>query len=1107
MNKSGNDLLLSLANLSQYKKEETVLRKFIESLDQIYPHLNIDYSEDSGIEVREFEISTPENHFGFLRAEKKPEKEEIKQITSATRMLAVILQSIREKNTKDVVAEPTDSHGIIESARDITEQKQAQEKLQESNKRLELFLQISRRITDSSFDQAGLMQAIVDNAVKAIDIDSCAIYLLQNQDKIRLEATFPALSADFPEKYRLASLRYHPHIRKAFKSCMYVVMPDVQTATLTEAEKEIVRLRGLRSVLYIPIVLRGQSIGVLILSSIDEPHAFYQEEISLLQNFANQAAQIFDNVRNYEKSQKHAQELKQEIIERREAEVALKKEQKRLAHIIEGTNAGTWEWNVQTEETVFNERWAEMIGYTLEELSPISINTWMNNTHPDDLKACQRALDSHFRGEKQYYECECRMKHKKGNWVWILDRGKVISWTEDGKPQWMFGTHLDITERKKAEEKLKQSEERFKALFHQNSSVLILIDPQTGDIYDANNQAVKFYGYSRKELCNLNMLQINTLPEDYVKEEMEKAHREEKQYFTFSHRLANGEVRDVEVFSGKIKLENKELIYSTVHDITEQARNRRMLQKGEEIAKIGHWEFDLNNNKVNTSEGARKIYGLKSKELTIPEVQKIPLEAFRPELDKALRALIEENERYNVEFKIQRPTDKKIIDIHSIAEYNQDRNIVFGIIQDITERKEFEKQLKQKNEELQTAEEELRASNEELRAINQRLEEQAEALEEAKKKAEESDRLKSAFLANMSHEIRTPINGIMGFTQLLSENDYTAEQQKMFLDIIHSRTRHLLRLINDIVDVSKIEAGQLTLNYQDFSINDLLYELYNIYKTELNNANKTHIDFQLSLPVNSQNWSLHSDANRLRQILDNFINNAIKFTDEGKIEFGYYLQSNQAPVFYVKDTGIGISNQYQQCIFERFRQLDDSTGRIYEGTGLGLTISKNLSDLMGGEIWMESTKGKGSIFYFSLPAKIKNRSGNSGDEEQKNLNWEGKTILIVEDDPASLEFMREILRSTGANLLLKETGKDGLWALNNSGEIDLILMDIRLPDISGTEIIKKIRERNHEMPIIAQTAHAMEKDREKCIQAGANGYIAKPIDINQLFSVINQHVT
>jgi len=481
-----------MANLSLYKKEETVLRKFIETLDHIYPHLGVYHSKDQGSKVQKIEISTTENQFGFLRTEKKPDKEEKKQITSATRMLAVILQNIRQKNTKDVVSGPADSHGIVELARDITEQKQAQEKLQESNKRLELFLQISRRITDSSFDQEGLMQAIVDNAVRAIDIDSSAIYLLHTQDNIRLEATFPTLSADFPEKYRLASLKYHPHIRKAFESCMHVVMPDVQTATLTEAEKEITQLRGLRSILYIPIVLRGQSIGVLILSSIDEPHAFSQEEISLLQNFANQAAQIFDNVRNYEKSQKHAQELKQEIIERREAEVALKKEQKRLAHIIEGTNAGTWEWNVQTGETVFNERWAEMIGYTLEELSPISINTWMNTTHSDDLKKCQKALDRHFKGKKKYYECECRMKDKKGNWVWILDRGKVISWTEDGKPQWMFGTHIDITERKKAEEKLKQSEERFKALFHQNSSILILIDPQTGDIMMQTTRLLNF---------------------------------------------------------------------------------------------------------------------------------------------------------------------------------------------------------------------------------------------------------------------------------------------------------------------------------------------------------------------------------------------------------------------------------------------------------------------------------------------------------------------------------------------------------------------------------------------------------------------------------------
>jgi two-component system sensor histidine kinase/response regulator len=936
-----------MASLSRYKHEKTVLELFIESLNQFFPRLDVSFSEKSGLGKKEIEIGTPEHQFGFLKLEEEPEKEEEALLTNAARMASLILENLRQKKK-------------LESE---TEQKKAEEALYKSNKRLESFLKISQKITTSAFDQKELMQAIVDNATKAVSIDGGAIYLLQDKDKIRLEAAFPALPPNFPEEFRLASLNKHPHIGEVIKSGRHVIMPDTHTETLTPPEQEIVRLRSLRSNLYIPIRLRDQSIGVLILSSIDKLHVFSEDENSLLQNFANQAAQILDNVRNYENSKKHAENLKQEVAERLAAQESLKKEQERLANIIEGTNAGTWEWNVQTGETAFNDRWAKIIGYPLHEISPVSIDAWLKFAHPDDLKVSKKLLQNHFNGELDYYECESRMRHKDGHWVWVLDRGKVISWTKDGKPLWMFGTHTDITERKNAEDQIREREERFRALFHQNSSVLILMDLHTGDIYDINDQAVKFYGYSREELCNMSMFQINTLPESHLKEEMKKAREGGKRYFTFSHRLANGKVKDVEVFSGKITLENKELLYSTVHDITEQTLNRQRLQKGEEIAQIGHWEFDFNSNQVYTSDGARKIYGIKSTELTIPEVQKIPLKEYRPKLDKALRELIERNKPYSVEFQIQRPSDGKIVHIHSIAEYNKDRKVVFGIIQNITERKEFEEKLKQKNNELLSAEEELRTSNEELLDINQRL-------EEAKEKAEESDQLKSAFLANMSHEIRTPMNGIIGFCQILQTNEFPRNEQEYYLNIIHSRAQHLLRLINDIVDISKIEAGQLTLFCQDFSINDLLQELYNIHKTGLSNADKTHINFNLSVPGNSQNWSFHTDEHRLRQVLDNLISNAIKYTDEGTIECGYYLQPDQTPVFFVKDTGIGIAKEHLKSIFERFRQAASSTSKLYNGAGLGLAISKNLSELMNGKLWVESTKGKGSVFYFSLPFAV-----------------------------------------------------------------------------------------------------------------------------------------
>ena len=706
-------------------------------------------------------------------------------------------------------------------------------------------------------------------------------------------------------------------------------------------------------------------------------------------------------------------------------------------------------------------------------------------------------------GERQKpYELE--LKTKKGRKVWVEVHEAPI--VDEGKTVAIAGALVDITERKKHEQRLKESEERFKALFYENSSVLIIVDPDTGIIYDVNNKAVEFYGYSEEEMRSMNVQEINILPDRQVKEEMEKAIKGEKNYFNFPHRLANGEIKDVEVYTGKIYIEGKAYIYSTIHDITEDTRNRIRLQKGEEIAGIGHWEFDLNSGNVYASEGAKKIYGLHKSNLTIQEVQKIPLKEYRPMMDNALERLVKDGEAYDIEFQIKRAADKKILDIHSVGEYNPERNVVFGIIQDISERKRFEKELQRKNEELQATEEELRVSNEELRNINQQLEEQNQELEEAKEKAEESDKLKSAFLANMSHEIRTPMNGIMGFSQVLLETDFSQEKQHKFLKIIHSRSRHLLDIINDIVDISKIEANQFTVHPEQFCLNDMLHELYETYQTDKTSYGKDHIEIQLEKGLNRRDSYINSDVKRLRQILTNLISNALKFTEKGKIKFGYTLHNEQTLLFYVSDTGIGISQENQEYIFERFRQLDDSSNRLNEGTGLGLTISKNLSELLGGSMWMESTEGKGSTFYFTIPynerktEKMKDKSSR-----QNSYNWKGKKILVIEDDPTSQEFIKEVLKPTEAELIFSETGEKGLQKYEEQ-DIDLILMDIRLPGKNGIEITRKIRQKDEDIRIIAQTAYAMSEDRKKCMDAGADDYISKPIDPDELMTLMNQHV-
>ena len=382
-----------------------------------------------------------------------------------------------------------------------------------------------------------------------------------------------------------------------------------------------------------------------------------------------------------------------------------------------------------------------------------------------------------------------------------------------------------------------------------------------------------------------------------------------------------------------------------------------------------------------------------------------------------------------------------------------------------------------------------------------------ENLKKAKEKAEESDRLKSAFLANMSHEIRTPMNGIMGFSQMLQEKEFSRDKQKKFLEIIHSRTTHLLQIISDIVDVARIESGQLSITDQEFFVNDVIKELYDFYKKDIEDKDKTDIQLKISLNLNREQSYIKSDPTRLRQVLDNLLSNAIKFTDEGEVEVGYTKKSDDTLLFWVKDTGVGISTQNYEKIFERFRQVDDSTNRLYEGTGLGLTISKNLVELLGGTMWLDSKKEKGSVFYFMLPFEDQDLKVSEEEEAREFVhNWRGKTIMIVEDDPTSLEYILEVIKTTGATIISKETGEGGFQAYKGASSCDLILMDVRLPDISGLEVIRRIRKTDSKVRIIAQTANAMGEDRSKCIQAGANDYIPKPIVISDLLSIISKYI-
>lgn len=378
------------------------------------------------------------------------------------------------------------------------------------------------------------------------------------------------------------------------------------------------------------------------------------------------------------------------------------------------------------------------------------------------------------------------------------------------------------------------------------------------------------------------------------------------------------------------------------------------------------------------------------------------------------------------------------------------------------------------------------------------------ALNIAKEKAQETDKLKSTFLANISHEIRTPINGIVGFSELITKVELDQKTRESYLEIIKKSSNQLLRIIDDIIDFSKIESNQIEVSIKPININELIKGLETLFKQELIKKGNTLIQIKNSCKLSDEESIIFTDEIRLKQILNNLIENAIKFTTDGSITIGYSVKEQKIE-FFVEDTGIGIPKEKQEVIFDQFRQVDEGHTRQYGGTGLGLAISKGLLNLLNGSMWFESEHGSGSTFYFSIPYDIPDKTNTENTEPiTHTYNWTNRIILIAEDDKMNMEVFHAMLEPTGAKLINAKTGAQAIKMCDNLS-FDLILMDIRLPVINGLEATKRIKEKNSRIPIIAQTAYAYSDDKVKCLNAGCDGFITKLVRKERLLKMIDKY--
>jgi signal transduction histidine kinase/CheY-like chemotaxis protein len=376
----------------------------------------------------------------------------------------------------------------------------------------------------------------------------------------------------------------------------------------------------------------------------------------------------------------------------------------------------------------------------------------------------------------------------------------------------------------------------------------------------------------------------------------------------------------------------------------------------------------------------------------------------------------------------------------------------------------------------------------------------------AREKAEDAEKLKNTLLANISHEIRTPMNSIIGFSELLNIGNLPYDKRHEYVKTIKNQGIYILKIIDDLIELSRIETGTLTIRKSPCNIDLLLHELVNIFSQYKKSQNKDYLDIRINYPSN-RGLVIFTDPGRLQQLMTNLIHNSIKFTEKGWVEIGYKPIHEQKIEFYVKDTGIGLSKELQKKIFSPFAE-EETQGAKPETSGLGLAISRNLIKLLGGKIWVESELGQGSTFYFTIPhEEVPETFHILTPEEEYEMpyySWKDKVILVAEDDEVNFRFLEALLQGTAVQILHASNGIQAVELCRSISKIDLVLMDIKMPQMDGLEAVRQIRLFNRKIPIISQTAFVLDNELNQCIEAGCNDHISKPIDIKEFLEKINK---
>ena len=620
-------------------------------------------------------------------------------------------------------------------------------------------------------------------------------------------------------------------------------------------------------------------------------------------------------------------------------------------------------------------------------------------------------------------------------------------------------------------EELLASEVRYRRLFESAKDGILILDAETGKIVDVNPFLIELLGYTKQDFIEKSIWEIGTFQDIFENKEkfLELQQKEYVRYDDLPLETSGGKKIHVEFVSNVYLENNIKVIQCNIRDITENWKIKEQIAESEEKFRTitensadAIFIADKEGKYIYVNKKGVDLLGYSKEEILTFTIADISPKNRLAEYVQIFQQLFTKGSSYSEIELVRKDGSWVDTDLNAVLLPN---GLIYGSCRDISKRKQLEKELVK-----------------------------------ARENAEESNRLKSAFLANMSHEIRTPMNGILGFTQLLKTPKLTGAEQQTYIDIIEKSGIRMLSIINDIINISRIESGFVEISVAKTNIDQLVHDVFNFFKPE---AEKKELIFFVKNEWSTNHEMIITDREKVFVVLTNLVKNALKFTQKGSIEMGYEKKEKYFE-FFVTDTGAGISQEHKEIIFERFRQGSESLTRNYEGAGLGLAISKSYVELLGGRIWVETKNGQGSTFCFTIPY-LNGRVAKKQVEpviEKQLIPDKMLKILVVEDDETSRMLLNIIVEPLASDLLHAVLGYEAIEICRNNPDIDLVLMDIQIPGINGYEATRQIRKFNTNVVIIAQTAFAFNGDREKAIAAGCNNYISKPLSKFKLRKMI-----